>query len=96
MIRSGIINSVRGEARDLVEYIGFAAPLDTILDKLEERFQKARSTDRLQYEFFQLGQDKGEGVQQYAGWLENQYKKLKLASQNSMGMLSLKKGYSLE
>ena len=89
-IRSGIINSVRGEARDLVEYIGFAAPLETILEKLEERFRKARSTDRLQYEFFQLGQDKGEGVQQYAGRLENQYKKLKLTFPEQYGDSQLK------
>ena len=27
-IRSGIINSVRGEAQDLVEYVGFSAPLE--------------------------------------------------------------------
>ena len=37
-IRSGIINSVRGEARDLIEYIGFRAPLGTILERLEHRF----------------------------------------------------------
>ena len=89
-IRSGIINSVRGEARDLVEYIGFAAPLETILTRLEGRFHKTRSTDRLQYEFFQLGQEKGEGVQQYAGRLENQYKKLKLAFPERYGDAQLK------
>ena len=89
-IRLGVINSVRGEARDLVEYIGFTAPLETILTKLEERFKKARSTDRLQYEFFQLSQEKGEGVQQYAGRLENQYKKLKLAFPHRYGDAQLK------
>ena len=30
-----IINSVRGEAQDLVEYVGFEAPIETILDRLE-------------------------------------------------------------
>ena len=89
-IRSGVINFVRGEARDLVEYIGFTAPLETLLTKLEERFKKARSTDRLQYEFFQLSQDKGEGVQQYAGRLENQYKQLKLAFPHRYGDAQLK------
>ena len=39
-IQSGIINSVRGEARDLVEYVGFGAPIETILKRLEERFRK--------------------------------------------------------
>ena len=44
-IRSGIINSVRGEARDLVEYVGFEAPIETILDRLEHQFRKSKSTD---------------------------------------------------
>ena len=34
-IRSGIVNSVRGEARDLVEYVGFDAPIESILSRLE-------------------------------------------------------------
>ena len=89
-IRSGIINSVRGEARDLVEYVGFGAPLGTILERLEHRFRKTRSTDRLQYEFFQLGQERTEGVQQYAGRLENHYKKLKAVFPEHYGGAQLK------
>ena len=89
-IRSGIIDSVRGEAQDLVEYVGFSAPLETILTRLEGRFHKTRSTDGLQYKFFQLGQDKGEGVQQYPGRLENQYKKLKAAFPERYGDAQLK------
>ena len=54
-IHSGIINSVRGEAQDLVEYVGFEAPIETILDRLEHRFRKSKSIDRLQHDFFQLG-----------------------------------------
>ena len=34
-IRSRIINLVRGEAQDLVEYVGFETPIETILDQLE-------------------------------------------------------------
>ena len=89
-IRSAIINSVRGEARDLIEYVGFGAPLGTILERLEHRFRKTRSTDRLQYEFFQLGQDRSEGVQQYAGRLENHYKKLKAVFPERYGGAQLK------
>ena len=44
-ICSGIINSVRGEAWDLVEYVGFEAPIETILDRLEHQFRKSKSTD---------------------------------------------------
>ena len=60
------------------------------MTKLEGRFHKTRSTDRLQYEFFQLGQEKGEGVQQYARRLENQYKKLKIAFPERYGDAQLK------
>ena len=44
----------------------------------------------MQYEFFQLGQEKGEGVQQYAGRLENQYKKLKATFPERYGDAQLK------
>ena len=37
-----------------------------------------------------MGQDKGEGVQQYAGRLENQYKKLKVAFPERYGDAQLK------
>ena len=89
-IRSGIINSIRGEARDLVEYVGFDAPIETILDRLEHRFQKSKSTDQLQHDFFQLAQERSEGVQQYAGRLENQYKRLKAAFPDRYGDGQLK------
>ena len=88
-IRLGVVNSVRGEARDLVAYVGFDAPLESILSRLENRFQKSKSTDRLQHEFFQLGQEKSEGVQQYAGRLENQYKKLRAAFPDRYGNMQL-------
>ena len=78
-IWSGIINSVRGEAWDLVEYVGFEAPIEIILDRLEHQFRKSKSTDHLQHNFFQLAQEKSEGIQQYTGRLENQYKRLKAA-----------------
>ena len=88
-IRSGIVNSVRGEARDLVEYVGFDAPIESILSRLEHRFRKAKSTDWLQHDFFQLGQEKSDGVQQYAGRLENQYEKMKAAFPDRYGDVQL-------
>ena len=89
-IHSGIINSVRGEAQDLVEYVGFEAPIGTILDRSEHWFRKSKSTDRLQHDFFQLAQEKSEGVQQYAGRLENQYKRLKATFPDRYGDEQLK------
>ena len=47
--------------RDLVEYVGFDAPISTILDRLEHRFRKSKWTDRLQHDFFQLAQEKRGG-----------------------------------
>ena len=81
---------MRGEARDLVEYVGFGAPLGIILERLEHRFRKTRSTDRLKYEFFQLGQERPEGVQQYTGRSENHYKKLKAVFPECYGGAQLK------
>ena len=57
-------------------------PIETILDRLKHQFRKTKSTDRLQHNFFQLAQEKSEGIQQYTGRLENQYKKLKAAFPN--------------
>ena len=73
----------------MVKYVGFDAPIESILSRLEHRFRKAKSTDRLQHDFFQLGQEKSEGVQQYARRLENQYKKLKAAFPDRYGDVQL-------
>ena len=76
-LRTALIGSVRGEARDLVESIGLGCPLQEILSRLERRYGKGRMKDRLQGEFFQIQQDKGEGVQQFAGRLEKKFKHLR-------------------
>ena len=76
-LRTALIGSVRGEARDLVESIGLGCPLQEILSRLERRYGKGRMKDRLQGEFFQIQQEKGEGVQQFAGRLEKKFKHLR-------------------
>ena len=69
-VRSAIITSVRGEASELVGFVGFSAPLPEILRAIEKQFGKLATTDRLQQDFYHLQQDKGERVQHFAGRLE--------------------------
>ena len=70
---SGIIRSVQGEVREPIGLIGFQADLTDILDCIEERFGKAPTTDKLQHEFYLLGQEKMEKVQQYASNIRTSY-----------------------
>ena len=88
-LRTALIGSVRGEARDLVESIGLGCPLQETLGRLERRYGKGRMKDRLQGEFFQIQQEKGEGVQQFAGRLEKKFKHLRdsFPDQYSEGLL---------
>ena len=59
-VRSALITSVKGEASELVGFVSFSAPLSTILEAIDKRFGKKSTADRLQQEFFQLQQEKGE------------------------------------
>ena len=78
-VRSVLITSARGEASELVGFIGFSAPLSTILEAIDKRFIKKSTADRLQQEFFQLQQEKGERIQDFASLLERAFRKLQEA-----------------
>ena len=56
-VRSARVRSVRGEARELMRFIGFRANLDTILIGIEERFGSWPSADKLQQVYYQLQQE---------------------------------------
>ena len=45
---SALIISVRGEASELVGFVGFNAPLSVILEAIDKRFGKKSTADRLQ------------------------------------------------
>ena len=47
-----------------------------ILDWVEERFDKAPTADKIQQEFYLLGQEKIKKIQQFASHLVQTYKKL--------------------
>ena len=78
-VRSALITSLRGEASKLIGFVGFGAPLGAILEAMDKRFGKRSTTDRLQQEFFQLQQEKGERIQHFASRLEKSFRKLQEA-----------------
>ena len=73
---SALIHSVRGAARELVGFVGYQAELDVILKSLEKRFGKKLTGDKLQQDFYQISQEKGEKVKAFTGRLEQVYRKL--------------------
>ena len=75
-MKNGIIGSVTDAARDYLDFIGFDKDLDVIIRALERRYGKGQTTDRIQQEFYQLSQERGEMIQQFAGRIELKYKKL--------------------
>ena len=73
-VRTAIVNSLRGPARDLVGFVGFDAPLEKILAEVTNRFGKWYTGDKLQQEFYMLSQEKGEKIGTFAGRLELAYR----------------------
>ena len=76
-VRTALIASVRGSASETVSFVGFKASVNDILAGMEKRFGKKSTGDKLQSEFYQLQQEKGERIQQFAGRLEKAFKKLR-------------------
>ena len=75
-VKTAVISSVRGEASEAISFAGFHAPLSDLLDAMEDRFGRKMTSDRLQQDFYQLQQEKGEKIQHFAGRLEKAFKKL--------------------
>ena len=75
-VQSEMLSFVRGEVRELIGYIWFQADLMNILDQVEERFGKAPTVDKPQQEFYLLGQENTEKIQQFPSHLEEKYRKL--------------------
>ena len=75
-MKNGIVGAVRDGALDYLDFIGFENNLATIIDALDMRYGKGQSANRIQEEFYQLIQERGETIQQFAGRMELKYKKL--------------------
>ena len=76
-VRIAIIQSVRDEVREFTAAVGFEESVETLLDKVEDRFGEKWTADGLQQDFYKITQSKNEKVRQFAGRLEAQFKKLK-------------------
>ena len=76
-VRIAIIQSIRGEVQEFAASVGFEESVETLLDKVEDRFGEKWTVDGLQQDFYKITQDKNEKVRQFAGRLEAQFKKLK-------------------
>ena len=66
-VTAAIINSLQGPVRDLVGFISFDAELERILMEVTNRFGKRYTGDKLQQEFHQLSQEKGEEIGAFVG-----------------------------
>ena len=76
-VRTALIASVRGSVSEAVSFLGFKASVNDILTGMEKRFGKKATGDKLQSEFYQLQEEKGERIQQFARCLEKAFKKLR-------------------
>ena len=76
-VRIAIVQSARGEVREFTTTVGFEESVETLLDKVEDRFGEKWTADGLQQDFYKITQGKNEKVRQFAGRLEAQFKKLK-------------------
>ena len=76
-VRIAIVQSVRGKVREFAAAVGFEESVETLLDKVEDRFGEKWTVDGLQQDFYKITQDKNKKVRQFAGRLEAQFKKLR-------------------
>ena len=76
-VRSAVIGSVRGAACELLEFIGYGKEMSDILRHIKERFGQGFSKAKLQKDIFLVEQRKTESINQFAGWVEQRFKRLR-------------------
>ena len=76
-VRSAVIGSVRGAAHELLEFIGYGEEMSNILKHIKERFGQGPSKAKLQKEFFLMEQRKTKSINQFAGQVEQRFKRLR-------------------
>ena len=67
--------SVGGAAHELLEFIGYGEEMGDILKHIKER--QGPSKAKLQKEFFLMEQRKTESINQFAGRVEQRFKRLR-------------------
>ena len=76
-VRSAVIASVRGAAHGLLEFIRYGEEMGSILKHIKERFGQGPSKAKLQKEFFLMEQRKTKSINQFAGQIEQRFKRLR-------------------
>ena len=77
-VRSAVIGSVRGAAHELLkEFIDYGEEMGDILKHIKERFGQGHPKAKLQKEFFLMEQRKTESINQFAGRVEQRFKRLR-------------------
>ena len=76
-VRSAVIGSVMGAAHELLEFIGYGEEMNDIVRHIKERFGQVPSKAKLQKEFFLMEHRKTESVNQFAGGVEQRFKRLR-------------------
>ena len=76
-VRSAVIGSVRVAAHELLEFIGYGEEMGDILKHIKRRFGQGLSKAKLQKEFFLMEQRKTESINQFAGRVEQRFKRLR-------------------
>ena len=76
-VRSAVIGSVRGAAHELLGFIGYGEEMSDILRHIKEWFGQGPLKAKLQKEFFLMEQRKTESINQFAGWVEQRFKRLR-------------------
>ena len=73
-VKSAVIGSVRGEAHELLEFIGYGEEMNDILRHIKEQFGQSPSKAKPQKEFFLMEQRKTESINQFAGRVKQCFK----------------------
>ena len=76
-LRSAVIGSVGGAAHELLEFIAYGEEMSDILRHIKERFGQGSPKAKLKKEFFLMEQRKTESINQFAGWVEQRFKRLR-------------------
>ena len=64
-VRIAIVQSVRGEVREFTAAVGFEESVETLLEKVEDRFGEKWTADGLQQDFYKITQGMNERVRQF-------------------------------
>ena len=76
-MRSPVIGSVREAAHELLEFIGYGEEMSNILKHIKEGFGQGPSKAKLQKEFFLMEQRRTKSINQFIGWVEQRFKRLR-------------------